>query len=349
MKKRVLVAGGAGFIGSHLCEVLLENNCTVCCIDNLYTGRMENIRHLISNPDFEFINHDVIYPFEKEVDQIFNLASPASPVYYQIDPVRTWKTNTIGSMNMLELARKNKARIFQSSTSEVYGDPDIHPQPEEYRGNVNPIGLRACYDEGKRAAETLFFDYHRMYGIEIKVVRIFNTYGPRMFPEDGRVISNFIIEALRDRPLKVYGDGSQTRSFCFVDDMIRGFMKMMNSPATITGPINLGNPCELTIFQVAELIIDMCNSNSTIDFRELPEDDPRKRKPDITKAKTLLGWQPEVDFEKGLMKAINYFDNLLAGERKEKEPVENVLLINDPCLKNNLKINEFDTIQKNYI
>ncbi|MBN2532942.1 MAG: SDR family oxidoreductase [Spirochaetales bacterium] len=330
MKKQVLVTGGAGFIGSHLCESLLNRNYKVLCVDNLFTGRIENIQYLMSRPDFKFVNHDVIQPLDMETHEIYNLASPASPVHYQIDPVLTWKTNTIGSMNVLELARRKNAKIFQASTSEVYGDPDIHPQPEEYRGNVNPIGVRACYDEGKRSAETLFFDYHRMYNTQIKVVRIFNTYGPRMVPEDGRVISNFIIEALRNRPLKVYGDGSQTRSFCFVDDMVRAFIKMMESPAHITGPINLGNPHEMSIYQLAEMIIDMSNSRSAIEFKKLPEDDPKKRKPDIKKARELLNWEPEVEIKTGLIKTINYFDEMLKAMGKVTGSLSKVFLVNNP-------------------
>ncbi|HEY0834038.1 MAG TPA: UDP-glucuronic acid decarboxylase family protein [Azospirillum sp.] len=309
--KRVLVSGGAGFLGSHLCERLLADGHDVLCVDNYFTGSRHNIIHLLDNPNFELLRHDVTFPLYVEVDEIYNLACPASPVHYQFDPVQTTKTSVLGSINMLGLAKRLRVRILQASTSEVYGDPDVHPQPEEYRGNVNPIGPRACYDEGKRCAETLFFDYHRQHGLPIKVVRIFNTYGPRMHPNDGRVVSNFIVQALQGRPLTIYGDGSQTRSFCYVDDLIDGFVRFMRTPEEHTGPLNLGNPGEFTILELAEMVIRLTGSTSRIVREPLPEDDPKLRRPDITKAKALLGWEPRVRLEDGLKRTIAYFDGAL--------------------------------------
>ncbi len=311
LKKRVLVTGGAGFLGSHLCEKLLKNGCEVLCADNLFTGDKQHIAHLETNPYFELIRHDITFPLYVEVDEIFNLACPASPVYYQFDPVQTTKTNVHGSINMLGLAKRLKAKIFQASTSEVYGDPEVHPQTENYWGKVNPIGKRSCYDEGKRCAETLFFDYYRQHKLKIKVARIFNTYGPRMHPRDGRVVSNFIVQALRNHPVTIYGNGSQTRSFCYVDDMIEGFIVLMNSPDDFTGPVNLGNPSESAILELAEKIINLTGSRSEIVFQALPENDPRQRKPDISIAVEQLKWRPQVHLEQGLKKTINYFDNLL--------------------------------------
>jgi UDP-glucuronate decarboxylase len=307
MKKRILVTGGAGFIGSHLCEKLLNQGNEVICVDNFYTGSKDNIIHLLNNPYFEIIRHDITFPLYVEVDEIYHLACPASPVYYQFDPVQTIKTAVHGSINMLGLAKRVKAKILLASTSEVYGDPEIHPQPETYYGNVNPIGPRACYDEGKRCAETLFFDYHRQHNVKIKIARIFNTYGPRMQPDDGRVVSNFIIQALNNDNITVYGDGSQTRSFCYVTDLIDGLIKLMNSDDTITGPINLGNPEEFTILDLAKITIKLTNSNSKIDFKPLPADDPKRRKPDISLAKKVLQWQPTKKLEDGLIETINYF------------------------------------------
>lgn len=313
-RKRVLVTGGAGFLGSHLCERLLAEGCDVLCVDNFFTGAKANIAHLIGNPYFELIRHDVTFPLYVEVDEIYNLACPASPIHYQRDPVQTTKTSVHGAINMLGLAKRVGAKIFQSSTSEVYGDPDVHPQPEDYRGNVNPIGPRACYDEGKRCAETLFFDYWRQHRLRIKVARIFNTYGPRMHPDDGRVVSNFIMQALRGEPITLYGDGSQTRSFCFVDDLIEGFVRLMNSPDEITGPVNLGNPREMTIRQLAELVVAMTGARSEIVYKPLPADDPMQRQPDIALAKTVLdGWEPEVALEAGLERTIAYFRTKVAG------------------------------------
>ncbi|OAN55042.1 UDP-glucuronic acid decarboxylase family protein [Magnetospirillum moscoviense] len=306
-RKRVLVTGGAGFLGSHLCERLLADGADVLCVDNFFTGTKENIAHLIGNPYFELIRHDVTFPLYVEVDEIYNLACPASPIHYQRDPVQTTKTSVHGAINMLGLAKRVGAKIFQASTSEVYGDPEVHPQTEDYRGAVNPIGPRACYDEGKRCAETLFFDYWRQHGLRIKVARIFNTYGPRMHPDDGRVVSNFIVQALEGRPITIYGDGSQTRSFCFVDDLIDGFVRLMNSPDEVTGPINLGNPYEMTIRQLAELVISMTGSKSELITKPLPADDPLQRQPDITKAKALLDWTPGVALETGLTRTIDYF------------------------------------------
>ena len=308
---RVLVTGGAGFLGSHLCERLLQDGNDVICVDNLYTGSKDNIRHLMANPYFEFIRHDVTEPLYVEVDQIYNLACPASPVHYQSNPVKTTKTSVYGALNMLGLAKRVGARILQASTSEVYGDPEIHPQPESYRGCVNPIGIRSCYDEGKRVAETLFFDYHRMHNLEIKVMRIFNTYGPRMNPSDGRVVSNFIVQALRGEDITIYGDGSQTRSFCYVDDLIEGMVRLMASPADFTGPCNLGNPGEFTIRQLAEKVIEYTGSNSKLVYRPLPSDDPLQRKPVIELAKKHLDWEPNIALDEGLKKTIEYFRRVL--------------------------------------
>ena len=305
--RRVLVTGGAGFLGSHLCERLLARGDEVVCVDNYFTGSRTNIAHLLEHSNFEAIRHDVTFPLYVEVDQIFNLACPASPVHYQHDPVQTTKTSVHGAINMLGLAKRLNARILQASTSEVYGDPAVHPQPEEYWGNVNPIGPRSCYDEGKRCAETLFFDYHRQHRLPIKVMRIFNTYGPRMHPNDGRVVSNFIMQALRDEPITVYGDGSQTRSFCYVDDLIEGMIRLMDSPAAVTGPINIGNPGEFTMLELAEQVIALTGSRSAIEHRPLPQDDPKQRRPDITKAKGLLGWEPTVPLRDGLERTIHYF------------------------------------------
>ncbi len=306
-RKRVLVTGGAGFLGSHLCERLLAQGCDVLCVDNFFTGAKDNIAHLIGNPYFELIRHDVTFPLYVEVDEIYNLACPASPVHYQRDPVQTTKTSVHGAINVLGLAKRVGAKIFQASTSEVYGDPEVHPQTEDYRGSVNPIGPRACYDEGKRCAETLFFDYHRQHGTRIKVARIFNTYGPRMHPDDGRVVSNFIVQALEGRDITIYGDGSQTRSFCYCDDLIEGFVRLMDSADDITGPINLGNPGEFTMVQLAEAVLRLTKSKSKLIFLPLPADDPRQRQPDITKAREILGWQPTVPLEAGLERTIDYF------------------------------------------
>lgn len=305
--RRVLVTGGAGFLGSHLCERLLAAGEDVICVDNLFTGSKDNIRHLLDNPYFEFIRHDVTEPLYIEVDQIYNLACPASPVHYQYNPIKTAKTSVYGTLNMLGLAKRVKARLLQASTSEVYGDPQIHPQPESYRGCVNPIGVRACYDEGKRMAETLCFDYQRQHGLEVKVIRIFNTYGPRMHPNDGRVVSNFIVQALKGEDITIYGDGSQTRSFCYVDDLIDGMMKMMESRADFTGPCNLGNPGEYTMKELAERVIALTGSNSGIVYMPLPQDDPQQRKPVIDVAKKELSWEPKVNLENGLKRTIAYF------------------------------------------
>lgn len=309
--KRILVTGGAGFIGSHLCEKLLSEGHEVLCVDNFYTGRRTNIGHLLSNPNFEVLRHDITFPLYVEIDEIYHLACPASPVHYQFDPVQTIKTAVHGSINMLGLAKRTKAKILLASTSEIYGDPTVHPQPETYWGNVNPIGLRACYDEGKRCAETLFFDYHRQHKVRIKIARIFNTYGPRMHPNDGRVVSNFIIQALKGEDITVYGDGSQTRSFCYVNDMVNGLIKLMNSEDDFTGPVNLGNPVEISILELAKKIIELTGSKSKIVFKPLPEDDPRKRRPDITLAKQKLNWQPFTSLEEGLLKTIEYFRKIL--------------------------------------
>lgn len=306
-RKRVLVTGGAGFLGSHLCERLLDEGCDVLCADNLFTGTKDNIAHLLANPYFELMRHDVTFPLYVEVDEIYNLACPASPVHYQRDPVQTTKTSVHGAINMLGLAKRVGAKIFQASTSEVYGDPEVHPQTENYRGSVNPIGPRACYDEGKRCAETLFFDYWRQHGLRIKVARIFNTYGPRMHPDDGRVVSNFIVQALEGRPITLYGDGSQTRSFCFVDDLIEGFLRLMATGDDVTGPINIGNPREMTVRELAEMVVAMVGSKSGIVFQPLPADDPMQRRPDITLAKETLGWTPKVTLEEGLERTIAYF------------------------------------------
>lgn len=311
LTKRVLVTGGAGFLGSHLCERLLQERCDVICADNFYTGSKRNIVHLLKNPYFELLRHDITFPLYLEVDEIYNLACPASPIHYQNDPVQTTKVNVHGSINMLGLAKRIKAKILQASTSEVYGDPTIHPQPEAYWGNVNCIGPRSCYDEGKRCAETLFFDYHRQHHIRIKVARIFNTYGPRMHPNDGRVVSNFIVQALRGEPITMYGDGTQTRSFCYVNDLLDGLIGLMNSPDDFTGPVNLGNPVEFTILELARKVIALTGSESKIVFKPLPEDDPKQRKPDITLAKDVLGWQPEVILEEGLKNTIEYFRNIV--------------------------------------
>jgi UDP-glucuronate decarboxylase len=310
-RKRILVTGGAGFLGSHLIDRLLAVGHEVLCVDNLFTGTKRNIEHLHSHPRFEFVRHDVTFPLYVEVDEIYNLACPASPIHYQLDPVQTTKVSVHGAINMLGLAKRVKAKILQASTSEIYGDPDVHPQTEGYRGNVNPIGPRACYDEGKRCAETLFFDYHRQHKVRIKVARIFNTYGPRMHPGDGRVVSNFIVQALTDRDITVYGDGRQSRSFCYVDDLIEGLMRLMSTPPEITGPVNLGNPTEFTILELAQKIIAMTGSGSKVVFAPLPEDDPSQRQPDITLAKERLAWQPEVPLEQGLARTIAYFERLL--------------------------------------
>jgi UDP-glucuronate decarboxylase len=311
-KIRTLVTGGAGFLGSHLCERLLVEGHDVICLDNFFTGNKGNIAHLLSNPYFELMRHDVTLPLYVEVDQIFNLACPASPIHYQHDPVQTTKTSVHGAINMLGLAKRTGARIFQASTSEVYGDPHVHPQPESYWGNVNPIGLRSCYDEGKRCAETLFFDYHRQHGLEIKVARIFNTYGPRMHPNDGRVVSNFIVQALKDEAITIYGDGSQTRSFCYVDDLIESFLKLMRTPGDFTGPINLGNPDEFTIIELAEKIKNITGSHKKLIFKPLPSDDPKQRQPDISIAKNKLNWEPQTKLEQGLIKTVKYFQNIMS-------------------------------------
>jgi UDP-glucuronate decarboxylase len=308
--KRIAVTGGAGFLGSHLCERLLQNGHEVLCIDNFFTGSKKNILHLLDNPLFELIRHDVTFPLYLEVDEIYNLACPASPIHYQFDPVQTTKTSVHGAINMLGLAKRIKAKIFQASTSEVYGDPQIHPQPESYWGHVNPLGTRSCYDEGKRCAETLFFDYHRQHGIRIKVARIFNTYGPRMHPNDGRVVSNFIVQALRGDPITVYGDGSQSRSFCYVDDLIEAFLLLMDTPDDFTGPVNTGNPNEFTILELAEKVIRMTGAKSKIIYKPLPSDDPRQRQPDISLAKAKLGWAPKIFLEEGLERTIAYFTDL---------------------------------------
>jgi len=310
LRKRVLVTGGAGFLGSFLCERLLAENCDVACVDNFYTGTKRNIVHLLNNPYFELIRHDITFPLYLEVDEIYNFACPASPIHYQNDPVQTTKVNVHGSINMLGLAKRTKAKILQASTSEVYGDPAVHPQTETYWGNVNCIGIRSCYDEGKRCAETLFFDYYRQHKLNIRVVRIFNTYGPRMHPNDGRVVSNFILQAIKNEDLTVYGDGNQTRSFCYVDDMITGVIRMMSTPDGFTGPVNLGNPEEYRILELAEKIIRLTKSRSKIVFKQLPEDDPLQRKPDIELARTKLQWQPKTQLEEGLKQTIGYFKSL---------------------------------------
>ncbi len=309
--KRVLVTGGAGFLGSHLCDRLIEAGHEVICADNLFTGSRRNIMHLLDNHKFEFVRHDVTFPLYVEVDQVYNMACPASPVHYQFDPVQTTKTSVHGAINMLGLAKRLKAPILQASTSEVYGDPEQHPQNEDYWGRVNPIGIRACYDEGKRCAETLFFDYHRQFGMEIKVVRIFNTYGPRMNPNDGRVVSNFIVQALKGEDITIYGDGQQTRSFCYVDDLVEAIIRMMNTPKDVTGPINIGNPDEFTIRELADLVIEMTGSSSKIISMPLPSDDPRQRRPDLGRANQQLGWAPSTKLQDGLKETIAYFDGLL--------------------------------------
>jgi UDP-glucuronate decarboxylase len=311
-RKRVMVTGGAGFLGSHLCERLLNDGHDVLCVDNFYSGTKDNIEHLVENPHFEMMRHDVTFPLYVEVDEIYNLACPASPIHYQRDPVQTTKTSVHGAINMLGLAKRTKAKILQASTSEVYGDPEVHPQNESYWGHVNPIGIRSCYDEGKRCAETLFFDYHRQHQLEIKVVRIFNTYGPRMHPNDGRVVSNFIVQALSGKDITIYGDGSQTRSFCYVDDLIEGFIRLMASPSDTTGPINIGNPVESTIKELAETIIAMVGGKSKLIFNPLPQDDPKQRKPDISLARNKLGWEPKVKLHDGLSNTVDYFKKFLA-------------------------------------
>ncbi len=318
MDKRVLVTGGAGFLGSHLCERLVKEQCDVLCVDNLYTGTKRNIRTLLGNPYFEFVRHDITFPLYVEVDEIYNLACPASPIHYQRDPVQTTKVNVHGSINMLGLAKRVGARILQASTSEVYGDPSVHPQPESYCGSVTTTGPRACYDEGKRCAETLFFDYHRQHGVEIKVARIFNTYGPRMHPNDGRVVSNFVVQALGNDPITLYGDGSQTRSFCYVDDLVNGLVKLMKSAVDFTGPVNLGNASEFTMLELAEKIVEMTGSHSKFVFQPLPINDPQRRQPDLTLGKEKLGYAPHVTLEEGLRKTIDYFDALLRGEEEGK-------------------------------
>ncbi len=310
-KKRVVVTGGSGFLGSHLCERLLAGGNEVLCVDNFYTGKKDNVVKLLDNPYFEIMRHDVTFPLYVEADEIYNLACPASPIHYQFDPVQTTKTTVHGAINMLGLAKRIKAKIFQASTSEVYGDPTVHPQTEDYWGNVNPIGIRACYDEGKRCAETLFFDYHRQHGLKIKVGRIFNTYGPRMAPDDGRVVSNFILQALRNKPLTVFGDGSQTRSFCYVDDLIEAIYQLMNTDDSVTGPMNLGNPGEFSILELAEKVIELTGSKSKVKHLDLPENDPMQRKPDITLARETLNWEPTVPLEKGLKMTIDYFEGVL--------------------------------------
>lgn len=310
--KRILVTGGAGFLGSHLCDRLIERGDDVLCIDNFFTGSKRNVTHLFNHPHFELMRHDVTFPLYVEVDQIFNLACPASPIHYQHDPVQTTKTTVHGAINMLGLAKRVKARILQASTSEVYGDPEVHPQPEGYWGRVNPIGTRSCYDEGKRCAETLFFDYHRQHKLEIKVVRIFNTYGPRMHPNDGRVVSNFIVQALKGEDITIYGDGQQTRSFCYVDDLIEAMLLMMDSPADFTGPVNTGNPGEFTMLELAEWVLRLTASKSKLIFKPLPQDDPRQRKPDISLAQSRLGWEPKVTLEDGLKETINYFKQTIS-------------------------------------
>ena len=309
---RVLVTGGAGFLGSHLCERLLQEGHDVLCVDNFFTGRKRNIAHLMSNPYFEVMRHDVTFPLYVEVDQIYSLACPASPIHYQHDPVQTTKTSVHGAINMLGLAKRLGARIFQASTSEVYGDPEVHPQPESYWGKVNPIGIRSCYDEGKRCAETLFFDYYRQHNLPIKVARIFNTYGPRMHPNDGRVVSNFVVQALKGEDITIYGEGQQNRSFCYVDDLIEGFVRLMNSREDFTGPVNLGNPGEFTIKELAERVLELTGSSSRLIFNPLPQDDPKQRQPDITLARTELAWEPSIMLDEGLRKTITYFDELLS-------------------------------------
>ncbi|MCS5489728.1 UDP-glucuronic acid decarboxylase family protein [Algoriphagus limi] len=309
--KRILVSGGGGFLGSHLCERLLQEGNEVLCVDNFFTGNRRNIHHLLDNKNFELLRHDITHPLFVEVDEIYNLACPASPIHYQFDPVQTTKTSVIGAMNMLGLAKRLKIKVLQASTSEVYGDPEIHPQPESYRGNVNTLGPRACYDEGKRCAETLFFDYHRQHGVAIKVMRIFNTYGPRMHPNDGRVVSNFIVQALKGEDITIYGDGKQTRSFCYVDDLIEGMYRLMNSRDGFTGPVNIGNPGEFTMLELANLVIELTESKSKLKFLPLPQDDPMQRKPVIDLAKKELGWEPTIPLREGLIKTIDYFKGII--------------------------------------
>src|SRR3569833_2416282 len=313
LKPRVMVTGGAGFLGSHLCERLLDMKCDVLCVDNFFTGTRRNVEHLLGNPSFELLRHDVTFPLYVEVDQIYNLACPASPVHYQFDPVQTIKTSVVGAVNMQGLAKRTKARILQASTREVYGDPNVHPQPESYWGHVNPIGTRSCYDEGKRCAETLFFDYHRQHRVDIRVVRIFNTYGPRMHPRDGRVVSNFIMQALRGENITIYGDGTQTRSFCYVDDLIDGLLRMMHNDTQFVGPVNIGNPVEFTMIELAKAVIRLTGSSSRLVHAPLPSDDPLQRQPDIALATQKLGWQPGVSLEAGLARTIDYFKALPAG------------------------------------
>ncbi len=312
LRSRILVTGGAGFLGSHLCDRLLQLGHDVLCVDNFFTGNRSNVMHLLGHPRFELLRHDVTFPLYVEVDEIYNLACPAAPVHYQLDPVQTTKTNVHGAINMLGLAKRIKAKIFQASTSEVYGDPDVHPQREDYWGNVNPLGPRACYDEGKRCAETLFFDYWRQHRLRIKVARIFNTYGPRMHPRDGRVVSNFIVQALQGEPITIYGNGSQTRSFCYVGDMIEGFVRLMETADDFTGPVNLGNPDEFSMLELARTILDLTGSRSQLVFKPLPEDDPKRRQPDIALARQALGWAPSVPLQKGLVQTISYFETLLS-------------------------------------
>lgn len=312
--KTILVTGGAGFLGSHLCEELLRRGYHVICADNFFTGKKENIAPFLNHPRFEVLNHDICLPIDVVVDEIYNLACPASPIHYQFDPVKTTKTSVLGALNVLELAKRLNVKILQASTSEVYGDPQIHPQPEYYWGHVNPIGIRACYDEGKRCAETLFFDFHRQYQLKIKIARIFNTYGPRMHPNDGRVVSNFIVQAIHNKPITIYGDGRQTRSFCFVSDLVDGLIRLMESDDAITGPINLGNPSEFTMLELAEMVLKLTASKSPLDFGLLPHDDPKQRKPDITYARKHLQWQPKVEIEEGLAQTIAYFDLLFAAQ-----------------------------------
>ncbi|MCP5148631.1 MAG: SDR family oxidoreductase [Pseudomonadales bacterium] len=312
IRTRTLVTGGSGFLGSHLCERLLNEGNDVLCVDNFFTGTRENVQHLVSHPRFELMRHDVTFPLYVEVDEIYNLACPASPIHYQFDPVQTTKTSVHGAINMLGLAKRVKAKIFQASTSEVYGDPQVHPQTEDYWGHVNPIGFRSCYDEGKRCAETLFFDYKRQHNLPIKVARIFNTYGPRMHPNDGRVVSNFIVQALKGEPITIFGEGRQTRAFCYVDDLIEAFVRLMATPESFTGPVNLGNPGEFTIGQLAELVIELTNSSSELINKPLPSDDPQQRQPDISLAKAELGWEPITPLSEGLLKTIAYFDKMIA-------------------------------------
>jgi UDP-glucuronate decarboxylase len=323
VQKRILVTGGAGFLGSHLCERLSARGHDILCADNYFTGRKDNIAHLLQEPNFEAMRHDITFPLYVEVDEIYNLACPASPIHYQFDPVQTTKTSVIGAINMLGLAKRVKAKILQASTSEVYGDPTLHPQQETYRGNVNPIGPRACYDEGKRCAETLFFDYHRQHKVKIRVVRIFNTYGPRMHPNDGRVVSNFIVQALKNEPITLYGDGSQTRAFCYVDDLVEGFLRMMDAPDEVTGPMNLGNPVETSVAELAQIVIELTGSRSKITHKPLPVDDPIQRCPDISQAKSVLKWEPRTPLKPGLERTIAYFDKLLTdrGEIAKRESV----------------------------